>query len=214
MKKEDEILERLDRLEALMTPMAQSAKSMNEFKEELTPRVNELVKHVIVELAEIDSDFQLSDLVRLSKNMLRNVNNLNYALNQMKNAIDFVDTAEPLLKITVPYYIARLDELEQKGVLDLMRSSLSVLEKMAETYTADDIEKIGATLVNMFGALKNLDSPEAIGFVEHMASVPGRIDVSSTEAVGAMDLFRAMGNEDVRKGMGVLLQLTKAMAPA
>lgn len=89
MKKEDEILERLERLEALMTPMAESAKSMNEFKEELTPRVNELVKHVIVELAEIDSDFQLSDMTRLGKNVLRNVNNLNYALNQLKNAIDF-----------------------------------------------------------------------------------------------------------------------------
>lgn len=214
MKKEDEILQRLDRLERLMTPMAESARSMNEFKEELTPRVNELVRHVIVELAEIDSDFQLSDLTRLGKNMLRNVNNINYALNQLKNAIDFAETAEPLMKITVPYYIARMDELEQKGVFTLLKTGLGTLEKLAETYTAEEIDEIGTTLINMMGALQKLGSPEAVDFVDHMASIPGKVDVSKTEAVGAMDMFRAMGDEDVRKGMGMLLQLTKAMAPA
>jgi len=214
MKKEDEILERLERLEALMTPMAESARSMNEFKEELTPRVNELVKHVIIELAEIDSDFQLSDLTRLGKNTLRNVNNINYSLNQLKNVIDFVDTAEPLMKITVPYYIARLDELEQKGVFDLLQAGLGTLEKLAETYSAEEVEQIGATIVNMVGVLQKLGTPEAAEFVDHMASIPGKVDMSQAQALGAVDLFKAMRNEDVRKGMGVLLQLTKAMAPA
>ncbi|QJB55807.1 DUF1641 domain-containing protein [Pseudodesulfovibrio sp. zrk46] len=213
MTREDEILERLDRLEALMTPMAQSARAMNEFKEELTPRVNELVKHVIVELAEIDSDFQLSDLTRLGKNMLRNINNINYALNQLKNAIDFVDTAEPLMKITVPYYIQRLDELEQKGVFNLLTAGLTTLERLAETYSAEEIEQIGTTLVNLTGALQKLGTPQAASFLDHMASIPGRVDIAELEALGAVDLFKAMADEDVRKGMGLLLQLTKAMAP-
>jgi len=214
MKKEDEILERLEKLEALMTPMAESARSMNEFKEELTPRVNELVKHIIIELAEIDSDFQLSDLTGLGKNMLRNVKNLNFALNQLKNVIDLVDTAEPLMKVTVPYYIARLDELEQKGVFNLLSAGLATLEKIAGTYSAEEIEQIGFTLVNLMGALQKLGTPEAAGFVDHMASIPGKVDISKTEAVGTMALFRAMGDEEIRKGMGLLLQLTKAMAPA
>ncbi len=214
MKKEDEIIERLERLEALMTPMAESARSMNEFKEELTPRINEMVKHVIIEMAEIDSDFQLSDLTRLGKNMLSNVNNINYALNQLKNAIDFMDTAEPLLKITVPYYIARLDELEQKGVFNLLQAGMGTLEQIAERYSAEEIDQIGNTMLTMVGALQKLGTPQAAEFVDHMASIPGKIDINQTEALKTMDLFKAMGNEEVRKGMGLLLQLTKAMAPA
>lgn len=214
MKKEDEILERLERLEELIKPVAESAKSMNELKEELTPRVNELVKHVIVEMAEIDSDFQLSDLTRLGKNMLRNINNLNFALNQLKNVIDFAETAEPLMKITVPYYIARLDDLEQKGVFTLLRGGLDTLEKVAETYTPEEIDQIGVTMLNLFAALKNLGTPQAAEFVDHMAAIPSKVDVSQVEALKAGDLFRAMRDDEVRKGMGLLLQLTKAMAPA
>ncbi|MGL1860920.1 MAG: DUF1641 domain-containing protein [Pseudodesulfovibrio sp.] len=214
MKKEDEILERLDRLEALMAPMAESARSMNDFKEDFAPRVNELVKHVIIELSEIDGDFHLSDLTRLGKNMLRNVKNMDYALNQMKNAIDFVETAEPLMKITVPYYIARMDELERKGVFKLLSAGMGTLEKLAETYNDEEIDQIGKTMLSLVGALQKLGTPEAAGFVDHMASIPGKVDLTQAEAVGAMDLFRALGNEEVKKGMGVLLQLTKAMAPA
>ncbi len=214
MKKEDEILERLDRLEALMAPMAESARSMNDFKEDFAPRVNELVKHVIIELSEIDGDFHLSDLTRLGKNMLRNVKNMDYALNQMKNAIDFIETAEPLMKITVPHYIARMDELERKGVFRLLSAGLGTLEKLAETYNAEEIDQIGNTMFSLVGALQKLGTPEAAGFVDHMASIPGKVDLTQAEAVGAMDLFRALGNEEVKKGMGVLLQLTKAMAPA
>ncbi|TIH15185.1 DUF1641 domain-containing protein [Marinifilum sp. JC120] len=213
MKKEDEILERLERLESLVTPMAESARSMNELKEELTPRVNEMVRHVIIELADIDSDFQLSDLTGLGKNMLRNIKNLNYALNQLKNAIDFVDTAEPLMKITVPYYIARLDELERKGVFDLLRIGGGTLEKVAETYSKEELEEMAETMVNMLGAVQKLGSPEAVRFIEHMASIPCKIGNCDVEAVGFTDLLRSLGDEDVKKGLAVLLRLTKAMAP-
>ncbi|NDV21657.1 DUF1641 domain-containing protein [Desulfovibrio sp. JC022] len=213
MKKEDEILERLERLEALVTPMAESARSMNEFKEELTPRVNEMVRHVILELAEIDSEFQLSDLTGLGKNMLRNVKNLNYALNQLKNAIDFVDTAEPLMKVTVPYYISRLDELEQKGVFDLLRIGGGTLERIAETFSKEELEEMAGTMVNMLGAVQKLGSPEATRFIEHMASIPCKVGDCDVEAVGFTDLLRSLGDEDVKKGLAVLLRLTKAMAP-
>lgn len=213
MKKEDEILERLDRLEALMTPMAKSAQSMNELKEELTPRINEMVRHVILELAEIDSDFQLSDLIGLGKNMLRNVKNLNYALNQLKNAIDLVDTAEPLMKITVPYYIARLDELERKGVFDLLRIGIGSLEKIAETYSKEELEDMTETMINMLGAVQKLGSPEATRFIEHMASIPCKVGDCDVQALGFTDLLRSLGDEDAKRGLAVLIRLTKAMAP-
>jgi uncharacterized protein YjgD (DUF1641 family) len=64
----------------------------------------------------------------------------------------------------------------------------------------------------MMGALWILGTPEAAGFVEHMAGIPGKIDMSNVEAIGPMDMFRAMKDEEVRKGLAILMQLTKAMA--
>ena len=117
MNNEALIMERLDRLEQKIDPVADSAKSIKELREQLAPRVNEAVKALIIELADLESDFQMEDLVFLIKKVMRNIKNLTFALEQLKNLIDFARAVEPLLKSTVPQIIQTFDELEQKGVL-------------------------------------------------------------------------------------------------
>ena len=106
-----------------IAPLSDSARSISELKEELTPRVNEAVKALIVELADIEADFQLEDLLFFIKKALRNVRNLTYSMDQLKNIIDFVLIAEPLLKSTVPQIIFYMDDLEKKGVFNLLKFS-------------------------------------------------------------------------------------------
>lgn len=120
MTNEALIMERLDLLEQKIDPVADSAKSIKELREQLAPRVNEAVKALIIELADLEADFQLEDLIFLIKKVMRNIKNLNFALEQLKNLIDFSRAVEPLLKSTVPQIIAVLDELEQKGVLKIV----------------------------------------------------------------------------------------------
>lgn len=63
MNHEEIILNRLEQLEKEIAPLSDSARSISELKDELTPRVNEAVKALIVELADIEADFQLEDLL-------------------------------------------------------------------------------------------------------------------------------------------------------
>ena len=100
MTQENELVERMDRIEAQIAPMAESAKALSELREELAPRVNEAVAAMIAELADVEADFQLEDLMYLAKNAMRNVKNLNFTLDQLKNLIDFLVIAEPVMKTT------------------------------------------------------------------------------------------------------------------
>jgi uncharacterized protein YjgD (DUF1641 family) len=212
MNHEDIILNRLERLEQEIAPVADSARSISELKDELTPRVNEAVKALIVELADIEADFQLEDLLFFIKKALRNVRNLTYSLDQLKNIIDFVLIAEPLLKSTVPQVIFFMDDLEKKGVFTLFRSFLEIIKKTAETYTAEDMAQIGDGLVKLFGIFKKLTTPEALEVLDKVAEVPSRVDLSRAKPAGAWGLLWAMGNPEVKDGLGVLLELTKGLA--
>jgi len=97
---------------------------------------------MIVELADVEADFQLEDLLFLLKKMMRNIRNLSFALDQMKNLIDFALTAEPLLKSSVPQVISFLDELEQRGVLRLFSTSMEVLKRVGASYSAEDLQQV------------------------------------------------------------------------
>jgi len=211
MNNEEIILERLDRLESQVAPLAESAKSLEELREDLAPRVNELVKALIVELADVEADFQVEDLLHLTKKAMRNVGNFNFALDQLKNLIDFAMTAEPLLKATIPQLIFFLDELEQKGVLNMLRIAMDVMKKVAETHTAEEMEQIGEGVARLLGVATKMTTPRTLDLLEKAADLPDKVDLSRAGPVGPVSMLWAMDSE-AKQGLGVVLELTKGLA--
>jgi uncharacterized protein YjgD (DUF1641 family) len=212
MTNEEQILERLDRLEQQVTPIADSARSLGELRDEMAPRLNEAVHFMIAELAEVESDFQLEDLLFLTKKLMRNVNNLSFSLDQMKNIIDFALTAEPLMKSTVPQLILFLEGLEQKGVFRLFSLLLDITKKVSETYSTEELAQIGDGLVSLLGVLKKVTTPESIAFIEKAAEIPSRVDLSQAKKVGPFGMLGAMGNSEVKEGLGIVIELTKGLS--
>ena len=212
MNNEELILDRLDRLEQEIAPMAETARSIMELREDLTPRVNEAVKALIVELSDLEADFQSEDLIFLIKKAMRNVRNLIFLLEQLKNLTDFALTAEPLLKSTVPQIIYYFDDLEQKGVFRIANASMEIMQKIGETYTEEDLEQMGDGLVKLMGIAKKLTTPEALTLLDNAAELPAKIDLSRAKSAGPFSMLWAMGNKEVKEGFGVLLELTKGLA--
>jgi uncharacterized protein YjgD (DUF1641 family) len=212
MNNEQVIMEQLDHLGQEIAILTDSARSLRELRDDLSPRVNETVKVLIEELAEIEADVQFDDLVSLLKNLMRNVRNLTWSVDQLKNLIDFLRTVEPLLKSAVPQAIFFLDQLERQGVFQVLTHMLGVLEKVADTYTPEDIEQISDGLVPLVGVVKKLTAPEALNLLDKAAEVPARVDLSQAKAVGPFGMLFALGNSEVKQGMGVVLELTKALS--
>ncbi|MDH3775373.1 MAG: hypothetical protein OET42_13710, partial [Deltaproteobacteria bacterium] len=73
MNNEQVIIDQLDHLGQEIATLTDSARSLRELRDDLSPRVNEAVKILIQELAEIEADVQFEDLVSLLKNLMRNV---------------------------------------------------------------------------------------------------------------------------------------------
>lgn len=206
------LAERLDSLEAQIAPLVQSAKAISELRDELAPRVNEAVQALIVELADVEADFQIEDLIHLTKNMMRNVKNMNFTLDQLKNLIDFVVIAEPLLKTTVPQIIYYFDDLEQNGVFRLLTTGLDVLKKIGSTYSAEKMQQMGDGLVRLVGCLQKLITPEALDFLEKAADLPSQMNVTDAKPVGMWGMLGALSRPEVKEGLGVTLELAASLA--
>nr|HID57831.1 DUF1641 domain-containing protein [Desulfobacterales bacterium] len=211
MTNEELILERLDRIESQLAPLADSAKGLKELKDDLVPRANEAVKFLITELVDVESSFQLEDLSLLVKKGLRSVRNLVFALEQLGNLIDFALTVEPLLKSTVPQMINYLDDLEQRGVFRIIKAMMGVRAKIAAAYTPKDIEEIGDGLVGLLGLARKLTHPEAMAFLEKIIDIPVQEDLSTCKRVGPVGLIAACCKSEVKEGLGVLIEVIKGL---
>lgn len=212
MNTTDVLSQRIENIEENVSILTESANSINELKEDLAPRVTELVQALIVELSDIEEDFNIDDLVYLVKKVLRNINNFDFVLEQTTNIIDFVVAAEPLLKVTVPEVIQRLDELEQKGVFRLLSFLIDVGCKISEQINEEEYEKIGASLVRLSVALKNFLTGEGVDLIENGITMAGKINTARADKVGMMGLLTAISDRKVQEGLGVVLELTRNLA--
>jgi uncharacterized protein YjgD (DUF1641 family) len=211
MTTEELILERLDRIEALLAPIHQTASGLNELKEDLIPLSGQAFRLLTRQLEDIESGFQLEDLLALIKRMLRSAGDFKFALDQLENVVDFVLTVEPLFKSAVPQVINYLDDLEQKGVLRVITAMLDVRAKIAAAYTPEDIDQIGDGAVALLGLAKKLSDPKAVAFLEKIAELPAKVDLSAAKPVGPVGVITALSSKQAREGLGVLMELTKAM---
>jgi uncharacterized protein YjgD (DUF1641 family) len=212
MNDERLILQQLDYLRKDISSISDSARSLQELKEELSPRVSEAISVLIKELAEVEPDCTLEDLGYLLKNAMRSVRNINWSLDQLKSLIDFLRSVEPLLKSSVPEAIYQLDQLEQHGIFQLISAMLAVMQKIAQTFTPQDFEQIGEGLVRLVGVAKKLTSPNALDLLDRAAEIPAKLDLSHAKPVGVFGAAFAMRNPEVKQGMGVLLEITKGLA--
>ena len=211
MTTEEQILERLDRIEAQLAPVSASARGLNELREDLIPLSGQAFRLLIRELEDVESGFQLEDLLALMKRSLRSVKHMKFALEQLENIVDFVLTIEPLLKSSVPQLINYLDDLEQRGVLRIIQSTLDVRAKIAAAYSPEDVDQIGDGLVALLGLAQKLGDPKAQAFLGKMAALPSNVDLDKAKPVGPLGMLGALSNKETRQGLGVLMELTKAM---
>jgi uncharacterized protein YjgD (DUF1641 family) len=212
MNNEQQILDQLDQLGQEIAILTDSARSLRELRDDLSPRVNETVKRLITELAQIEGDFQLEDLLTLLRNLMRNIRNLTWTLEQLKSLVDFLRTVEPLLRSSVPQAIYQLDQLEQKGVFQIFSSMLGAMQKVAETYSPEDFQQIADGLVPLVGIVKQLTAPEPLHLLSKLAEVPTRVDLSRATPVGPFGMLFALRDPQMKQALGVALELTKGLA--
>lgn len=211
MTGEERIMQRLDRIESQIAPLTESMRSVGELRSDLTPLVHSVVQLMMKELQDVESSFQLKDLMELLKQMLRSVRNITYSLKQLESIIDFVTTLEPLLRGSVPQLISYLDELEQKGVFRILNATLGVRAKIADAYSPQDIEEIGDGLVALLGLAKKVTTPETMNLLNRFAELPAKVNLPSCKEVGPFGLIWAISNKEVKDGLGVVMELTKAL---
>jgi uncharacterized protein YjgD (DUF1641 family) len=211
MTNEELILERLDRIENQLTPLVGTAKSVSELKDDLTPLSAQAFRLLITELEDVESGFQLEDFMAMVKTLMRSVRNIIFMMEQLNNIVDFVTTIEPLLRSSVPQLINYLDDLEQRGVLRMFTAMLDVRAKIAAAYTPEDIDKIGDGAVALLGLAKKLSDPAAVEFLEKIVEIPSHVDLSQSKDVGPFGLISAASSKEVKQGLGVMMELTKAM---
>jgi uncharacterized protein YjgD (DUF1641 family) len=221
MTNEELILERLDRIEARLEGVARVEKQMAAFAgpwenlsdlgRDLSLLMDPAVRKLTEEMVEVEIGFQIEDFFDMVKRLLPRLKYLTWSLDQLENLVDWWADMEPLLKLAVPKFIDYLDELERKGIFRINAAVLEMYAKIAANYDAEDIDAMGDGFVRMHGVVKKLSNPELIEFLDRVIDIPLELNLKDVRPAGPFGLLWRLRSQECRDGLGILVELTKAL---
>jgi uncharacterized protein YjgD (DUF1641 family) len=221
MSNEEMIMERLARIEEKLAGVSRVEEQLAAFTgpwenvsdlgRDISLLMEPAVRKLTEEMVEVEIGFQLEDLFALIKRLLPSLKYLTWSLEQLENVVDWWQDMEPVMKVAVPKLIDYLDNLEQKGIFRINAAVLEMYGKIATNYNTQDIGAIGDGFVLMHGLVKKLSNPELIQFLEKLVDVPLEVHLKEVKPVGPLGLAWKMRSQECRQGLGVMLELTRAL---
>jgi uncharacterized protein YjgD (DUF1641 family) len=169
------------------------------------------VKILTEELGEVETGFQLEDISFLLKRFLLSLRHIAWGLEQLENLVDLWQDLEPLMKIAVPHAVDVLEDLEEKGIFKGYKAMLEGYAKIAKAYGPEDIDAIAEGIVSMHGVAKKFSDPQFITFVDKFMDIPAQVNLEEAQPAGPVGLMWRMRSPECRQGLGVLVELTKAL---
>jgi TusE/DsrC/DsvC family sulfur relay protein len=125
---------------------------------------------------------------------------------------DLVNEMMPVAKLAMGVANDRLQAFDEKGWFAFIRELVAVVDRIVETYGAAGVRDLGDNVVDILDTVKNLTQADILATANVAAeTVHGAGEI---EPKGVLGILKATNDEDVRRGLGVALELLRRVGQA
>ena len=182
----------------------------DELKQDMIPIANHMIKLTIDELAEIDPDFEVADLIYLLKRVLRNVPLILTMFDRFEALMGITDEVELLGKQVFSTTVEQLDEMERAGYFAFAREGWGILERIVTEFSEEDVKALGDNVVTILTTVRNMTQPEIMAMANN--AIGAIQEAPPTEETPSMlKLLREISNPKTRRGMARMINLLQVL---
>jgi tRNA 2-thiouridine synthesizing protein E len=137
---------------------------------------------------------------------------MNYLVERERRKEEMIEEFTPILREVMATATTRLQALDQQGWFSFGRALWGVIERVVEGYSAQDVEQLGGAIVSILDTVRALTQPQVLTILAQSSEVLQH--ANAAEPIGLVGMVRASRNEDVQKGMAVLMDLLRHVGQA
>ena len=132
---------------------------------------------------------------------------LGYLVRQQEKTSELIAEMTPILREVMTTATAKLDDLEKKGYFAFGAEALKLGERVVEGFAPDDVRKLGDALVAILQTIRALTQPRILEIAGEASAVLESSD--QAEPLGLIGMVRATRDDDVQKGMAVMMEVMR-----
>ena len=135
-----------------------------------------------------------------------------FLVEKQQGRADLYDELAPVLRGMMSTATAKLDAVEKRGWFELGGALAEVAERILDHYSAADVRALGDAVVTILDTVRVLTQPQVLSLVSEAGTVLQHADEATP--LGLVGMIRASHNDDVRKGMAVLMDVLRHVGRA
>lgn len=137
---------------------------------------------------------------------------LDYVVARQRYVEELVEEMTPVAREAVTAMAGRMAEWEQRGWFAMGNELVSLFDKLAQAYGPQDISELSEHVVQIVDTIRNVTQPDVLEIANDATDVLHHAD--QLEPVGMLKAVRATGDDDVKRGMAVALEILKHLGRA
>lgn len=205
---------------AVLTAEAEQRRRQREAFTDLTEDLSRVSGEAMAmatnELEQLTATADLQDTVRLVRRLIEVAPTLDRTLATLDQVAALMDDVVPLGTDAMALATERLADAERRGYFAFARAGMGVVDNVVTNFEEDDLVQLGDNVVTILGAVKEITQPEMLALLTHMVEAvrrqQERIDAEPEEAPSLWALARAVGDPDVRRGIGRALGTLRSVS--
>jgi uncharacterized protein YjgD (DUF1641 family) len=207
----DELNHKLDFIVEELAHQKRHRLEMQDLKDDLTIVAKDIYQTTVVELEEVSDHVRPGDLVFLLKKLLRNVNNIASAFDQLESLRDLLADLTPITKEVYSSTLVTLDDLDRKGYFELARHAKGIADDAVGTLVEEDLEQLRENIPRLLRWTKSVTQPGTLQALETMVVALERGEASARADVSLFGLIREMNTPEARRGLAAFVEFVKGL---
>ncbi len=184
---------------------------MQDLKEDLTLVAKDVYHAAVVEFEEVSDHVQPGDTVFLLKKLLRNVNNLSAAFDQLESLRDLAADLTPIVKEVYASSLLTMEDLDRKGYFELARKARCIADSAVPTIIEEDVDELCENIPRLIRWMKAVTQPGTLQSLETLVVALERGEASAREDWSLFRLLRELNKPQTRKGLAAALEFVKGL---
>lgn len=137
---------------------------------------------------------------------------LAYLVERQRRIDALIEESGPVLKAVMSTASEQLDVLDKKGYFAFGRELVRMGDRVIERFSPDDVRQLAGAAGSILDTVRELTRPEVLRVAADAAQ--GLQHADDAQPIGLFGMVRATGDQDVQRGMAVMMDVMRHVGRA
>ncbi len=157
-------------------------------------------------------NIDLEQVKGLVLRVLRNIENMNNALEMFESVNDLIKDASPIFNEVIIDFSKRLNEYDKKGYFEFFAEAGNIFDNIITHYSPEDVRDLSDNVITILETVRSATQPEMMAAINNGLKIYGSIEMNNIPEYSIFKVMREMNKPEMKRALGFFVTFMKNMA--